>query len=63
MLMVVPKNNSNTQQTDFGLRVVKTNDNTKSRARAKMNPRCIMYDYAKGCHWGKWLACSRQTLV
>ena len=50
MPIVVPKDKSRTQQTDFGLRVVKTDGNTESRAGAKMSHECMTHDYAGGHH-------------
>ena len=50
-------------EINFDLRAVKIDGNTESRAEAKMNPKCMTYGYANGCHWGKWLARSGQTLV
>ena len=53
-----PQDNSSTQRTDFDLKAVNMDGNTKSRARAKMSYVC-MHGYTGGHHWDKWLARSR----
>ena len=49
--MVVPKDNSNTQWTYFGLRAVKTDVGAESRAGAIISPECMTHSYAGKDHW------------
>ena len=56
ILMVIPKDNFRTHRTDFSLRAVKTDSNTKSRAGAKISPECMTYGYDIEHHRDKWLA-------
>ena len=63
MLKVVPKDNSSTQRTDFGLRAVKIDGRAGSHAGAKISPECMTHGYVNGHHCNKWLARSEQTSV
>ena len=45
-----PQDNSSTQGTDFGLRAVKIDGRTESRAREKMSHECMAHSYVGEYH-------------